>query len=857
MRDIEIEIATGYSRQSVKWKNRRWTWGQLVDRCRETKRTEESVADYARMSRDEQARIKDVGGFVGGYLSGGRRKTASVLSRSVLTLDLDYAEADVWDDFTMQYDCAAMLYSTHKHTTEKPRCRIVIPLSRPVAPYEYEPLARRVAADVGIDQFDTTTYELARLFYWPSTSRDGAWWFEEQEGDALNPDVVLATYRDFRDVSEWPIGSREQEAVAHEMRKAGDPTEKPGLIGAFCRAWQPIETAIEELLAEEYAPAGESRYTYRQGSTAGGLVCYGGLYAYSFHETDPAGRQLCNAFDLVRLHRFGVEDEGSRTEDVTKLPSYQKMMALAAADARTRQLLARERMEEARGDFDFDDDCTLATDVASTGADGGQGRTGTDADTLATDGANTGAEGGKPDADGTGTEAAEDAMAWTKELDVDKRGEIRPTARNMELILENDPRLRGKVWRDLFSDYDMVSGRLPWKHEGDIWTGDDDACLRVYLEKVYRLTGKEKIRDVKTVVAMKRQRHPVREYLEGLRWDGAERLDRMVIDYIGAEDTALNRAMTRKHFAAAVARVMQPGCKYDNCLVLTGAEGIGKSTLFNVMGGKWFNDSVTTAEGKQGMEQLRLAWIVELAELASMRRSDVETMKGFLSRQVDTYRAAYATTTKPYPRQCVFCGTTNEHLFLKGDTGNRRFWVIAVDEALRKWDDPRARLTEDRDQLWAEAVVRWRQGERLYLDRTLEKEARKVQQQYNENTEDPTAQLLDEYLDKRIPYGWETWGAEARRGYYSGKGAQADFVGVEGESTKVRTSFSALEFLTEYVGMRAGEERMGAKVRQVNKLMKQKEDWEETFLRNGEGTRQRGFTRKPGTYKETDELDEF
>ena len=836
MRDIEIEIATGYSRQSVKWKNRRWTWAQLVERCRETKRTDESVADYARMSRDEQSRIKDVGGFVGGYLSGGRRKTANVLSRSVLTLDLDYAEAGVWDDFTMQYDCAAMIYSTHKHTVEKPRCRLVIPLARPVAPYEYEPIARRVAADVGIDQFDTTTYELARLFYWPSTSKDGAWWFEEQEGEPLNPDTVLATYRDFRDVSEWPIGSREQDTVAHEMRKAGDPTEKPGLIGAFCRAYYPIETAIEELLGDAYAPAGESRYTYRQGSTAGGLVCYNGLFAYSFHETDPAGRQLCNAFDLVRLHRFGVEDEGSRTEDVTKLPSYQKMTAMAAADPRVRQLLAKERMEGARSDFDFDDDCTLAPDSASTGAEGG---------------------GGDADTDTTGTGAGKDAMAWTKDLDVDKRGEVRPTARNIELIMEHDSRLKGKVWRDLFSDYDMVSGRLPWKHDGDIWTGDDDACLRVYLEKVYRLTGKDKIKDVKTVVAMRRQRHPVREYLDSLTWDGTERLDRMVIDYIGAADTPLNRAMTRKHFAAAVARVMTPGCKYDNCLVLTGAEGIGKSTLFSVMGGKWFNDSVTTAEGKQGMEQLRMAWIVELAELASMRKADVETMKGFLSRQVDIYRAAYASTTKPYPRQCVFCGTTNERLFLKGDTGNRRFWVIAVDESMRKWDDPRARLTEDRDQLWAEAVARWKAGERLYLDGAMEKEARKVQQQYNENTEDPTAQMLDEYLDRRIPYGWETWGAEARRGYYMGKGAQEDFAGMEDSPKKVRTSFNALEFLTEYVGMRAGDERMGARVRQVNKLMKQKADWEETFLRDGDGTRQRGFTRKHGTYKESDEFEEF
>jgi predicted P-loop ATPase len=846
MREIEIELATGYSRRSVKWKNKRWTWRQLVERCRETKRTDESVADYVRMSREEQSDVKDVGGFVGGYLSGGRRQTANVMTRSLLTLDLDYATLEVWDDFTMLYDCAALLYSTHKHTSEKPRCRLVIPLSRPVAPYEYEPIARRVASDLGIDMFDVTTYELARLFYWPSTSRDGEWWFENQEGPALDPDTLLKTYRDFRDVAEWPIGSREQEAVAHEMRKAGDPCEKPGLIGAFCRAYHPIETAVEELLSDVYAPAGESRYTYRGGSTAGGMVCYGGNYAYSFHETDPAGRQLCNAFDLVRLHRFGVEDEGSKAGDVTKLPSYQKMTSMAASDSRVRQLLAQEKMDEARSDFDFGEDDTLADDTASTGAKGCA---------LAADTASTRTKGCALAADTASTRA--DAMAWTKELEVNKRGEIKPTAKNIETIMENDPRLKGRVWRDLFSNYDMVEGRLPWKREGDVWTGDDDACMRVYMEKVYSITGRDKIRDVRTLVAMRRQRHPIREYLESLEWDGTERLDRLVVDYIGAEDTPLTRAMTRKHFTAAVARVMSPGCKYDTCLVLAGAEGIGKSTLFSVMGGKWFSDSVTTAEGKQGMEQLRTAWIVELAELASIRRSDVETIKNFLSKQVDTYRAAYASTVKPYPRQCVFCGTTNETRFLKGDTGNRRFWVVAVDEAMRRWSEPRQRLMADRNQLWAEAMVRWRSGEPLYLSRELEQEARKVQQLYNEGVEDPTEQLLDEYLDLRLPYGWNQMGLEARRNFYLGRGATGEFSGIDGEPTTIRTRFNALEFLTEYVGMRAGDERIGARVRHVNLLMRGKADWRELFMRSGDGTRQRGFERKPDTYSEPNEFEDM
>ena len=174
---------------------------------------------------------------MGGYLSEGTRKTDNVKWRSVATLDIDYGTNDVWDDFTMGFDCAAIMYSTHKHTPEKPRYRLVIPFSRDVAPDEYEPLCRLIARDLGIELFDTTTYQLPRLFYWPSTSKDGVFVFHEQQGSPIDVDEILGSYVDYRDASQWPISSRESEAVAREIRKAGDPTEKPGLIGAFCRQY--------------------------------------------------------------------------------------------------------------------------------------------------------------------------------------------------------------------------------------------------------------------------------------------------------------------------------------------------------------------------------------------------------------------------------------------------------------------------------------------------------------------------------------------------------------------------------------------------------------------------------------------
>ena len=135
--DFTIDLATAHSRVSKKWRNRHWQWSELLERCSETKRTGETAAGYARMSREEQSNVKDVGGFVGGYLSGGIRKNTNVLYRSVATLDIDYGTVNVWDDFCMAFNFAAMLYSTHKHSEATPRYRLVFPLSRQVTPAEY------------------------------------------------------------------------------------------------------------------------------------------------------------------------------------------------------------------------------------------------------------------------------------------------------------------------------------------------------------------------------------------------------------------------------------------------------------------------------------------------------------------------------------------------------------------------------------------------------------------------------------------------------------------------------------------------------------------------------------------------
>ena len=769
---MQYEIATAKTRKAAKWRNRKVTWEELAQKCEKTTYTQETVAEYRNMSREEQSGIKDVGGFVGGYLTEGRRRNGHVAFRTMATLDIDYGTVsqDIWDDFCLQYDCAAMMYSTHKHTPEKPRLRLVIPFSRKVTCEEYEPVCRRITASLGIDLFDVTTYQLTRLFYWPSTSEDGEFFFRRQDGEPLNPDDLLREYTDWKDSSEWPLGSREVEVRKHDMRKAGDPTEKPGLIGAFCRSYT-IEDVIEKFLTDVYEhTANDGRYTYKKGSVAGGLVCYDHLFAYSNHETDPASRQLCNAFDLVRIHKFGELDEGSRTEDVTKLPSYERMMDFAGGDKKVKKLIVQERSASAAEDF----------------AD-------------------------------TGGEEADDS--WTSLLETDKKGNIKSTAVNALTILENDPALKGKLRYDEFRDAPVITGSLPW---GDRkrWTDADDASLRIYMEKAYGLTGKDKIKDAKVKCFDEHRYHPVRDYLNSLEWDGTPRLERAIIDYVGAPDDELTRLITKTWMVGAVARIFRPGCKFDYCLILAGAQGVGKSTFFEVMGGEWYNGNLNAmSSDKQSLEQLRGSWIFELQELDGMKRHEASSVKAFITNRTDKYRGAYKENTDEFPRQCVFGGTTNEAAFLKDDTGDRRFWPIKVDPDLRTVDDVRDALKRDKDQLWAEAVAVFREGCQLRLSASMERKMAERCRAFSLAELDPTNDLVELFLSTKLPVDWAAYTLDQRRRYYK------DGEEIQTKGVVERLRASAAEYVQEYLGRSRDDKEYVYKVIKFRNAMDRRYDW--------------------------------
>ena len=705
---MKVYVSTGNSRMEKRWNGGEMELEDFVQRISRTIRTAETVEQYRKLSKARQDSIKDVGGFVMGKLKGGRRKKDCVVFRSALTLDMDHAEADIPERMEMFFDFRCLIYSTHKHTPESPRFRLVVPLSRNVSPDEYAAVARKVEEDIGMELFDDTTYEPSRLMYWPSTSADGEFVFRDVAGEILDPDTVLSRYKDWRDSSEWPVSGRQQAVVLREMKKQADPLGKEGVVGAFCRTYS-IEEAAEVFLADVYKPSAmQGRYDYIPADSQAGVVVYEGKFAYSHHATDPACGKLMNAFDMVRIHKFGELDvRASEDTEASKLPSFKAMSEFAVSDEKVKLTLAEDRAQSARKEFSSEDD-------------------------------------------------------WRKGLELDRQGKVKDTLDNLVLAIRHDEGLQSIAF-NLHRDGIDAGESLPWKQIKPGWNDSDFASLKVYLNKGYGVYAPTKTKDALLAVASERAYHPVKEYLDALpEWDGVKRVDTLLTDYLGAEDSAYTRAVIRKTLAAAVARIYQPGTKFDSVLILNGPQGIGKSTLFARLAGAWFSDSLTLTDmrDKSGPEKLQGYWILELGELAGMKKTDVETVKSFLSRVDDKYRASYGLNVESHPRQCVIVGSTNtESGFLRDITGNRRFWPVRVNgESERK---PWQISGEDVLQVWAEAKAVYESGERLYLEGEVAAMAASEQAEAMET--DDREGLVRTYLDTLLPENWDSMSLIASR----------------------------------------------------------------------------------------------
>lgn len=775
--DRPIVITTGASRKATIWKPETLLWSELCRRLGSFHRSTETLAQYKEMPKSKQDELKDVGGFVAGTFKGERRKACDVTGRDVVTLDLDNIPAGQTESILQRLESLGVgycVYSTRKHSPDAPRLRVLLPLSRTVTADEYEPIARKCGEFLGLDYCDKTTFEASRMMYFPSCCADSQIVYNSADKAFADADGLLAMYPDWRDVTQW-AGMSAQNIPRGKTQK--DPTEKAGAVGAFCRVYD-VPGAIAAYLPDKYTDAGEGRYTFAGGSTTGGAVLYdGGKFLFSHHATDPASGKLCNAFDLVRLHLYGALDDEAKPDTPTnKLPSFTAMCQTAVQDTAVAQLMNQERYSTAVSAF--------AQEVPSAEPN------------VSTD------------------------TAWMNKLTISpETGKPIKTVENVLTILENDPQLHDIVIFDEFSNRLYVMGKLPWDSSGKRrdWKDADDAGLRCYMEKVYNITGKERITDGFQLYCEMHKTNLVQEFLHGLpAWDGVHRLDTLFIDYLGAADTPYTRAVARKSLTAAVARAMQPGVKYDTMPILVGSQGIGKSTLLRLLGADWFNDSLNTFEGKEACEMIQGSWIIELQELNGLNRSEENAVKQFLSKTDDIYREPYGRRTGRYPRRCVFFGTTNDDEFLRDKTGARRFLPIdcCVSQSTKSvFRD----LAGEVPQIWAEAVVCWQLGEALYLDDPeVAAMAKAVQEAHAIHS--AKEGIIRDFLEKEIPDNWERIDLTARRNYWSGGLKPADC------TYKKRDRVCAVEIWCEALG---GEIRNFRRqdAQEINGILSKIEGW--------------------------------
>ncbi len=761
----ELAIAYGNNRQAKKWVNKTTSFDELKERLKVTIRTTESAEEYARFSKAKKDNAKDHGGFVAGALKGGRRKIDTVELRSMVALDGDRIDKTFLENYETSTPYTSVLYTTHSSTDENPRVRLIFPLTRDVTPEEFVAVSRYLAQMLGIDYFDECSYQPNQLMYWPSTPSNGSFVYKEVDKNWLNPDEILNAHPEWTDPTRLPTSSRESKANTVANQKVQDPLEKDGIVGLFNRVYFPVSKAIEAFLSDVYEPTeNENRYHLIESSSIAGVeIKEEGKFVYSHHAKDPAYLKLCNAFDIVRIHKFCDDDDKK---------SFRDMCEFAMQVDEVKVLAANERLALAEEDFSADGD------------------------------------------------------DWKTRLKYQpKTSLLENSVYNLNLILNNDPDFRNFAYNELANRIQVI-GPLPWERpEGNkFWRDADTAQLKSNIDIRY-LPFSSRNHDVAfTKIADDRRFHPIRDYLESLpAWDGTTRVEDVFIKYLKADDTEYIRTVTRKTFAAAVARIYVPGIKFDCVPVLDGDQGIGKSTIVkDLVTADYYSEtlSLTDMDDKSGAEKLQGFWVVEIGELAGMRKADIEKVKAFLSTSDDKYRPSYGKVVESHPRQCIVIATVNgERGYLRDITGNRRFWIIKVHQKKQKktWS-----FTEEyRQQFWAEAKEIWKSGEKLYLEGDILEEAEKAQKGAMET--DERVGMLEEYLNTPLPADWDDMDLFARRNYLNG----SEFGGAQHIGTITRTSVSNAEIWCECLNHSLPDLKTTDSY-QIAALMAQINGWERT-----------------------------
>lgn len=694
------DIAYGLNRKDTKTKIIRQEWSEIVQRLRQVTRCEHTMLQYGSMTKQQRVAAKDVGFFIGGFVTG--RKVAY---RQLLALDVDEpTDATLANLRDWLGGHSYVIHSTHSSMPKQPRYRIVVPLTSALQADEYGALLCIVHQKFDIP-IDPATLDFGRIMFLPSIPKDAEYFFEEGQGEPIDVHALLTSSGDWKNLSN--IGVPKVAQVQH-------PKFKTGIIGAFCSKYT-IREVLDLYLADVWKKEDNGRYTYINATTTHGGIIYEDTYLYSNHSTDPHLGHCHNAYDAVRLYKFGGGKQGD-----AGMALLCEQLGLRVDSGQPHALTLEEMQDE------------TAKEILKQG------------------------------------------------LQIDKNGVIVPCLKNAELILENDPDLRGVFAYDLFQEAPVLkkvpywrTGRIPVSREDckDIEECDeiedvDESYLRLHLETKYGLRNDKIVDDALKIVEHKNSFHPVRDYLSSLVWDGVERLETIFIDCFGVQDSIYSREVGKKFFVGAVRRVFLPSSKMDYIPVLVSDEGFGKSKFIKRVGKIWGSDTFYTFSGsKEAYEQLRGVWIVEIPEINGVQSKSTNSRKAFVTKGSDRYRSAYLKYTKTYKRQCVFIASSNDVIFLDDPSEDgRRWWGMMCNRRLVKIDFHSDEFLDLVNQYWAEAVHYYTQGVLPFLSDAAEEIAR--QMRVIHRTEDSEIGALIDYLLMPVPEDWYKMSLFSKRQYY-------------------------------------------------------------------------------------------
>lgn len=752
--DHQLDIFTAPQRDSRHWKPGTITWAELLQ-WMEHPATTKACGNYVLgtfvKSTVQHPTPKDAGPCTNYH----RTKTA-VRTRCALTLDVDHPDDGFEAELELLLPYAALVHTTHSSTKRAPRYRVIIPLDRPVAPDEYHAAATVVMQLLGEHQFDPGSVQPERYMFKPAEGAPGSWSWFQVPGDFARADSLLGDFT--HDLSTMP--------APKPHRNKRDPFAIEGTVGAFNRAYDDFALLIQQYDLP-YQESGTDRWQLVGASAAAGMGLVAPGLVFSHHANDPAYGQTCTAFDLVRLHLYAdLDADVAKGTPVNRLPSYKAMLETATLDTQVvRELVGA----------DFADELSATADAIA----------------------------------GSTTESND----WRVNFRLDPRtGQPKDDILNWDLIADHDPAFQALYYNELSMAIE-VDKDLPWRQlrpGQETFNAGDRSALALYIERTYHIRpARSYLDDLVSDKALPRRVNPVANYLRALVWDGTPRVEECLP---GVTPTPYTRMVARKSMVAAVARMLDPGCKWDHMLVLYGTEGLRKSYWVDRMA-KGYSAELGPLNNKDTLITLQRSWIMTSDEGHSLRKSDFDAQKAFITRTADVFRMPYDREAGVHRRHCVIWGTTNDEVFLRRQEGNRRFLIVHCEREA----DPDKLGDDYVDQVWAEAVHLYQQGEPLYLDSAEDVLAKAAREQFTE--EDALAGVVASYLDTLVPSEWDTMAPETRQLWLLN---QAD--GFSPVGTQRIDRVCSLQVFMEALGRRRGDHRR-TDLLEITDVLKQMPGW--------------------------------